>query len=555
MRAHLGLVVLIAAAPVLAGCLTPSAAEVLQPASSGGIRIEDEAGAPVAFAAVTALGPGGPLRALASGADGVVDIALIPPATSRVVVAAPGLATTEIATPLPPTIRLAPLAAALAADDAAPVLRFLPPVDLGGAALAHEATCPAWNCGLSEPVIEVAGDGTVYYSATCCVGLAPPVWASRDGGTTFQQLDDAYRHATGIEGDFAVDDAGNVYFTDILIGAGWFTSWDATGKERWTVPVPFPPLVDRPWVRAGAEDVVYFAYNTGRDTLFYRSIDGGKTWGAAPLFAAGFNLGNLGQGPENEHLYIVGSVGDKVVLRETTDGGDTWSDAIEVPTPDVDGGVRDQTPVVADEAGNLWVVYAWGEKGVYDVYAVRRDTTGEWHEPLQVSAPGVPTGAEDADAEGRLGTNAYPWPAALKDGTLAIAWYAAPWAEVHEEPAGGLMGGTRYGVEDDEPWYIMVAASIDAGSDAPTFQRVLADPEPVLTGDLGRRLLDFVQIDVAPDGALHLAYAAQHDASQPERAMYARTTTGLRFDPAMFPSGPMEGAAHGHAGALGLAVV
>lgn len=507
---------LLAVALTLAGCLAPSESLLLADVAGGAVVVGPD-GAPVPFAAVTALGPAGALRLLATDAAGAFDPALLPPGTSAVLVSAPRLAPQEVALPLPARIALAAEAGAPLADDAAPLLRFLPPLDLGGG-LAWSvdpagASCERNNCGLSEPVLEVAGDGTIYASATCCVGKAPPVWASRDGGATFEELPSLYREATGIEGDFAVDDAGNVYFTDILLGAVWFTSWDKDGQERWTLPLPFPPLVDRPWVRAGAPDTVYFAYNTGYDTLFYRSTDGGLTWGA-PLYRAGANLGDLGQGPENEHLYMTTDGDGSLVLHETRDGGATWEQE-KVPLPKGDGFVVDRRVPVADEAGNVWVVYAWGEEGEYAIHASLRDPAGEWRGPFQVSPEG--------------GTHVLPWPAALKDGTLAVAWYGAPWATVKDGA-----------VADTDAWYLMVAATVDGDADAPAFQTVLADPDAVAAGPLGRRLLDFLQIDVSPDGALHIAYAAERPES-PEHTYYVRSTSGLDFAPMEFPFGP-----HGH---------
>lgn len=539
---------LLLAALTLAGCVAPLEG-ALAPSGLAGTAVVGPDGSPVPFAAVTAVGATGALRLLATDGAGTFDAALLPPGTTSVAVAANGFAPATLPVPLPARISLAADAGALLAADATPALRFLPAIDLGGGVDwsidGTGATCGQQNCGLSEPVLEVAGDGTIYVSATCCVSRSPPVWASRDGGATFERMGALYREAVGIEGDFAVDDAGNVYFTDILLGVVWFTSWDKDGAERWTLPVPFPPLVDRPWVRAGEADTVYFAYNTGYDTLFYRSTDGGLSWGA-PLYRTGAGLGDLGQGPENEHLYMVagepadpldGGGGDGLLLHETLDGGTTWETPTKVPIPKGDGFVADRRVPVADESGNLWVVYSWATDDGAALYASRRDASGTWAGPFPVSAPG--------------GAHVLPWPAALRDGTLVVAWYGAPWAETKDGQ-----------VADDTQWFLQVGATLDGaaasgseqgrdapagasgGADAPTFQVVMADPLPVATGPLGRRLLDFLQVDVSPDGAIHIAYAAERPGA-PERTFYVRSTTGLDFAPAVFPYGP--GAEDGNA--------
>ncbi|MCA1811524.1 MAG: hypothetical protein LC623_05885, partial [Halobacteriales archaeon] len=176
-------------------------------------------------------------------------------------------------------------------------LAFLPPVRL-----ACRLEDPVSNlqdqaqgsCGaFGEPVIEVAGDGTVWASATCCVGRSPPIWVSRDGGRSFHLLPFAdrtglVRDAFGIEGDFAIDDAGNVFFFDISAATTYFTKYRGDGTHVFTKADAFPPLVDRPWVRAGKADEVWVFYNTGSATNLYHSTDGGLTWSLLPT---GFECG------------------------------------------------------------------------------------------------------------------------------------------------------------------------------------------------------------------------------------------------------------------------
>lgn len=558
MRRPVAFLLVAVPALALAGCFSaPGGGALVLAGAGGGVTIVGADGTPLPFAAVTVLGAAGPLATLSADATGTIDLALLPSTATAVVVAASGHAVERVPTPLPAVIALDALGAPISRDDAEPVLRFLEPLDLGmGPIAGRTETCAVYFCGLSEPVIEVAGDGSIYLSATCCPFEAPPVLASRDGGATFAPLKSAYREAIGVEGDFAVDDAGNVYFTDILGTLGsvlWFTSWDASGTERWTLPVPFP-VVDRPWVRAGAENVVYVAYATvdspgNYKTVFHRSNDGGRTW-EGPLLRAGFGWGTLGQGPENEHLYIAGYVDGKPMLHESTDGGSTWSDAEDVPVPATDGSLRGRfTPAalrilgdfvvpVADEAGNLWVVYAWGEEAAYQVYATRRDPAGTWHGPFQVS-----TGT----------THALPWPAALKDGTLAIAWYGAPYANLTERSAGlSPFPNEAFDVQDEDAWYLMAAVTVDGNAASPSFQTVIADPDPVLYGPLGGFLLDFLQIDISPDGALHIGYAAATEDGDKAHLRYVRSTTGLQLQPATFPFGPSDKAGSGARGLLTL---
>ncbi|HWH07999.1 MAG TPA: sialidase family protein, partial [Candidatus Thermoplasmatota archaeon] len=350
----------------------------------------------------------------------------------------------------------------------------------------------------------------VYASGVCCVGKAPPVWASRDGGMTWAELTTpGVREATGIEGDFAVDDAGNLYFTDILLGAMWMTSWDKDGAWRHTTPVPLKPLVDRPWVRAGAEDVVYFLYNTGVSTELHVSTDGGRTFPPVPLRSFPAPLGTLGQGPERDDLWVV--AGGK--LYASPDGGRTWGEGEDVPLPpdaaSGESGWNFHVPVV-DEAGRVLVGADVGSARTgYRVYAAVREPDGAWSTTV-VSPAG--------------GTHFMPWPAAGRDGGFVLAWYGT------DDAAAGPDD-----VPADAQWHVFLAASRDAGR---TWQVVRADPEPVLEGPMARRLLDFLQVDLAPDGAAHVVYARNLDGTNAERMLHARTTVGLGLAPLAFPHGP-----------------
>ena len=479
----------------VAGCVSAPDAAVLL--SEGGARAVDASGNPIPYAAVTFLAGGAPVARLSTLADGAFPIPGV--AFERALVSAPGFHARELAGAevggdiiLDPAAEVDPL-------DPTPVLRLLPPHTFDRYVFGPEPVCSQRNtCGLSEPVIEAAPDGTLYASSVCCVGGSPPVWVSRDAGATWQDLETpGIREAVGIEGDLAIDAAGNVYFTDILLGAMWITSWDAEGNWRHTTPVPFLPLVDRPWVRAGAEDVVYFLYNTGRSTNFHASTDGGRTFSLVPDAEFPAALGNIAQGPELEHLWVV--AGGQ--LYESTDGGMSWSEGEEIPMPD---GLEDasgygfSTPAV-DASGRVLVAYDRGdEENGYGAYAAIREVGGAWR-VVEVSPP--------------QGTHVHVWPESGPDGGFVLAWYG-----VDSEAT------TPDAVAADAPWHVYLAATHDAGQ---TWQVARADTEPVLEGPMARRLLDFLQIDLDDAGAAHLVYAHNRDGTNAEMTSYVRSTVGL----------------------------
>ena len=495
----------------LAGCLDLSGGATVDAAALAGtpLQVVDAAGAPVGDAAVTLLAGERVVARASTALDGTLRLPAV--AFDGAVVAASGFAprVLDLAALAQPVVLEA--AAGAEASDATPGLRMLPPHDFGSIALGPPQLCDHRNtCGLSEPVTEVAGEGSIYVSSTCCVGAAPPVWVSRDGGATWSTLDTpGVREATGIEGDFAIDDAGNVYFTDILLGAMWITAWDAEGAWLHTSAVPFEPLVDRPWVRAGADGVVYFLYNTGFATNFHVSTDHGRTFSPVPLKQFPAALGTIAQGPAREQLWVVAGM----MLYESVDGGATWSAGEEVPTPETDGGRAGFAVPAVDEAGRVLVAFDHGtaEDG-YAVHAAIREPSGDWR-VAQVSRAN--------------GTHVMPWPAGGPDGGFVVAWYGT------DDDAASTNT-----VAPDAAWHVFLAATHDGGA---SWQTVKADPEPLMEGPMNRRLLDFLQVRTAPDGAAHLVYAENRDGSNEEHTWYARTTVGLALAPRAYLNGPHAG--------------
>ncbi len=360
--------------------------------------------------------------------------------------------------------------------DPAPVVKVLSmgdPVDLQCPEyLTYRQAC----AGFGEPTLEVAGDGTIWYSAVCCVGQSPPIWTSRDNGSTFQPLPFAertglVRDAFGVEGDFAIDDEGNVFFFDISAGTSWFTKFQADGSHVFTKADPFPPLVDRPWVRAGAADEVFIVYNSGIDSWFYRSTDGGLTW-SYPGHSFGCNLAGFGQGAERDHLLVHACQ----TLWQSHDGGVSWDDGVRLERPN-DGSGPDTAPF-ADGAGNAYVPQIWGgDHARLGIAVVLADGTQINHE---VTSDGL------AD---------YPWLVAGAEGHVAVAYYAAD--------------NVTRDTQADAKWRLRIAYTMEAHHPNATWTVIDGDPEVLFTGALGRQPGDFLQIRHTPEGDLAVAYAAR----------------------------------------------
>jgi hypothetical protein len=394
-------------------------------------------------------------------------------------------------------------------SEAPAALRFRPFVDLGSAARpgAFGTNCQDsladGDCGLGEPQVEVDSRGVIYVSGVCCLTVPEPVYVSRDGGASFSPLRTAtgVREAFGIEGDFAVDGEGAVYFADIeFAGSFQVTAWDRDGAFLHHTKWPAQPIVDRDWIRAEGDGRLYYVYNTGTSTNVYASTDGGRTWSPQPVHTAAFGLGMAVKGPAAGELWVLGGGGDSVGADVTRDGGLTWS---QEPTRIPNGG---NFPVAAfDGAGSLF-----GAGAVDDAIQVaRRDADGAWHDAVQVSP---------------AGHHRMPWVATgARAGTAAVCWYGTPDATVG----------------DRSEWFVHVAVSRGNG-EAGTWTTVIADPEPVLVGDLQRQLLDFFQCEVGPDGSVHVAYSKLRpsEGGPEEQLQYVRSEPDPALAADVFPWGP-----------------
>lgn len=509
-----------------AGCLSGEGTRPLSAPSNSGIggtlgeealndarpmsdfRVVDRDGEPVPYAGVAAFAddPDRPLAILSADKTGLVAAQRVPAAAHGLQVGSSGyVARTVGVSQVPPLVVLE--AANQTPSSPVSFLELADPVALAcpddplGEVQGQLRSCSNW----AETVVEVGSDGAIWASTTCCPARPPPIWVSRDNGTRFELLRDPLREVLGIEGDFAVDEEGNVFFADMhSYGGGWLTSYTANGDHRWTFPFTYH-LMDRPFVRAGRADEVFVVYNTAVSTAFLASADGGRTWDAARIREFPCPLGMLGQGPSHDRLFVVACT-EAPKIWVSSDSGASWSGPEAIPLPQVPADVASQRanshdhfvrPPVADEAGTIYVVYKdplnAREQGIF---VNRRSPAGSWSAPVLISQS--------------FGQNWMPWGAAGKAGSLGLAWYHA------DEPAGS----------SNATWHLMAAASVDADAEDPHFQLAIADPTPVFEGGgdhifgssafsfdaqgaqvLKPTLGDFLQSDLTPDGRLAIGYA------------------------------------------------
>jgi hypothetical protein len=527
-----GFAVLITVVMAVSGCVQPPATSpgdlgLEAPASMSypsleGLVADAVTGAALPGASVTLFASEKPIVLASTDSSGFFVISVLPGATELVVEASgyASVRSSDLTSPL-----FFPL---VAVDKPLGVvenlgLSIVRRYELGSKAYMVPSSCtasdttPPYDCGLSEPSIEIAGDGTIYATGVCCVGDAPPIWVSRDDGVTFTELmsDTKLRETYGVEGDLAIDDDGDLFWVDISLAHAQTASWTKDGTWRHTSYQVLRPLEDRPWIRAEGNDIVYFVYNAGGATAggyLYKSTDGGRTFPVEPNFVSSYLFPNAAVRSPGE-IWLVGSPDERIIADHSVDAAASWEANETVYTmPDGQGTYGFITPAI-DESGTPYVVWAEGNASIgYSIRVAHRLADGTWG-PAQTVSP--------------AGSHVMPWIAAGGPGKVAVAWYGYPNATV---------GPTR--VTDQDAMYVYLAVSLDADSAEPHWQVIKADPQPVLTGPMARRLLDFLQVEIGPKGEVHVIYSHIPVAGGVETTAYAQSARNLPLAPVKFPAGP-----------------
>lgn len=355
------------------------------------------------------------------------------------------------------------------------------------------------GCGLDEPSVVVDARGWIYYTAACCFLVSSPVFVSKDNGATFQALTHTAKDAYGNEGDLAIDDEGNLYYMDIDLATFGIARWNPDLTPAYSYRRPGEPLVDRPWIRAGSGGVVHAIYNTGLDTVYYRSTDYAMTFEAVPSARLGSNLGGA---YSDVRRGIVGMVGGGSYV-ESTDGGRNWGGSTPVKGCD-DAGANDERASV-DAAGTVWFQLG--------ACVVGRLADGSWTEPVTITPEGM-------DVH-------FAWVAAGAPGGVAVGYYGRVSSEA-DAKASGL---------EPDAWYLFVAFSGDADDRSPHWANLLVDPQPLARGPMTRELGDFMNTAIGPDGSIHLAYARNPEMDDSATATYI----GTHPIPLLAPPQPLVG--------------
>jgi hypothetical protein len=415
-----------------------------------------------------------------------------------------------------------------------------------------------------EPSVQALADGTLLYAAHAGTThfYAPEAtdpdseafaekyrgqvhaWVSDDNGASWQFVDRTLPPNQVLSGfsdpDFAVDDAGNVYLSEInLVNVSMSKSTDA-GHSYALRNLLAMTITDRQWSTAGPEDVLFLVGNAdeggsvpsdpagNNGHLIYRSTDGGATYSEAVQDDGG--LGDL-----------VYADADATVYEPHLSGGDLQvaafrnplaADNITALTPEINTvasgvGLASHWPAIdVDVDGNVYI--AWDENG-----GGQRDA-GVWY---SFSTDGAHTWAAPTRVDATDHTDLWPWIAVGAPGRVAIAWM---------ENDHQLTDNNPELATDNDPWNVYVAQTLGGlgcgGTSAPGFKITRATPQPFHTGTVctggtvcqaelvDRRLGDYFTIDIDWSGRVVAAYSDTRQGGSVALPAFFRQTGGTTFN-------------------------
>lgn len=415
-----------------------------------------------------------------------------------------------------------------------------------------------------EPSVQALSDGTLLYAAHAGTThfYAPEAtdpdseafaekyrgqvhaWVSDDDGATWQFVDRTLppnQIGSGFsDPDFAVDDAGNVYLSEInLINVSMSKSTDS-GHSYALRNFFAETVTDRQWSTAGPADVLYLVGNADEGGsvpsdpvgnsghLIYRSTDGGATYSEAVQDDGG--LGDLIYDDASTTVYephLAGGELQVAAFRDPLNADDVTALTPEIETVATGVGLASHWPALdVDVDGNVYIV--WDENGGGDRpagvwYSYSTDAAQTWAAPTRV----------DANDH----TDLWPWIAVGAPGRVAISWMENDHALPDNNPELAT---------DNDPWNVQVAQTLSGlgcgKASASGFTITRATPEPfhvgtVCTGGticqaelVDRRLGDYFTIDIDLSGRLVAAYSDTRQGGAIALPAFFRQTGGTSFN-------------------------
>lgn len=415
-----------------------------------------------------------------------------------------------------------------------------------------------------EPSVQALADGTLLYAAHAGTThfYAPEAtdpdseafaekyrgqvhaWVSDDDGATWQFVDRTLPPNQVLSGfsdpDFAVDDAGKVYLSEInLVNVSMSRSTDS-GHSYGLRNLLAMTITDRQWSTAGPEDVLFLVGNAdeggsypsdpvgNNGHLIYRSTDGGATYSEAVEDPGG--LGDLVYADADATVYephLAGGALQVAAFRNALAPDDATALSAELNTVASGVDLASHWPAIdVDVEGNVYIT--WDEKGGGERPA------GVWY---SYSTDGARTWAPATRVDGTDHTDLWPWIAVGAPGRVAVAWMENDHVLPDNDPEQAT---------DADPWNVYVAQTLNGlgcgSSPAPGFRITRATPEPfhvgtVCTGGticqaeaVDRRLGDYFTIDVDWSGRVVAAYSDTRQGGAVALPAFFRQTGGTSFN-------------------------
>lgn len=351
-----------------------------------------------------------------------------------------------------------------------------------------------------EDNIGVLGDGAIFTQK----GTA--TMRSTDDGMTWENVAPPGNDRITLDPMLFVDPVRDVVYVDHLYVACSALSWSTDAGATWlTNPAACGrPVGDHQKIASGPSPLpgallsaVYYTYSIP-GVWASRSLDGGLTWTSVPVVGATDDRVPNNTGPifadEEGNVFIPLYMcdGDGYVgMGVSHDFGLTWKFVVVSDEP---GPCYDVDPGVwTDADGNVYMAY---HRPTGVKYAASTDHGETWGEPVTVSPPSLKSFVHVDAVAGDAGR-------------LAIVYRATP------DSAKGPDGADGWAA-----WHLYVSFVENATSAAPTVRTgIVNDPgQPVQRGPIctmgiacvggSRNLLDFIDIAVGPDGRVYPTYSS-----------------------------------------------
>lgn len=411
-----------------------------------------------------------------------------------------------------------------------------------------------------EPLLHLDKDGSHWESGPWGFSTTSSfVHRSVDGGDQFNVVSPTALRPNpppgGGDTTHDIDDQGFVYFGDL---EGALNELDCSVSNdkgnTWKKNPACVPLTgtDRQWLAidngsnqtigaAGQTDntIFYVHHNVGVGHVIFSSpgstgpadLTGGLVFNSAVasptgvFYSGGGNCGELVFDRVNRNLYYSCAASNHVELikAHVNPGqrtGLTFTTKVLTNSP---GGAVSNLfpPVSVDSAGNVYVV--WSDPGDHNLYYQYSTDQGNTFSPtVKVNAPPAKS-------------NVFAWAEAGSPGNLVAVWLGNDSATLSDNMPnfGSSPGGATL-----FPWFGYVALIRNANTPSPTFEQNRFTAKPMHYGQIcnsgigctissgDRVMADFLSVDIAADGAIHIAYNDVSSQYHGAHLFLARQLTG-----------------------------